>query len=157
MLDLGTLGGASSFANAINNHGQVVGYSVAPNNGGGRAFLYSDGRMTDLNTSIPAGSGWFLENATGLNDGGQIAGYGESPSGQIDAFLLTPVPEPTCLSLLTLAGVATLVRRRAVPLQRGSCGRARPVRRRVRSASPHFPAAVPSRWRTRKSARRLLP
>lgn len=58
MQDLGTLGGAVSYAFGINNNGQVTGYSSA---NGYHAFLYSDGVMTDLNTFAPFG--WTLKQA----------------------------------------------------------------------------------------------
>jgi probable HAF family extracellular repeat protein len=45
--------------------------------------------MTDLNSLIPAGSGWVLDGATAVNDAGQIAGYG-TINGAAHAFLLTP-------------------------------------------------------------------
>ena len=55
--------------------------------------------MSDLNNDISSGSGWTLDEATGINDKGQIVGYGTNPSGQSEAFLLTPVPEPSTLAL----------------------------------------------------------
>ena len=45
--------------------------------------------MHDLNDSIPPGSGWLLETARGINDAGQIVGYGDH-NGLVSAFLLTP-------------------------------------------------------------------
>ena len=49
MIDLGTLGGTYSYANGINNKGQIVGYSLTAS-GQDHAFLYSGGKMTDLGT-----------------------------------------------------------------------------------------------------------
>jgi probable HAF family extracellular repeat protein len=46
--------------------------------------------MQDLNGLIPAGSGWLLSVATGINVAGQICGYGTMASGLVHAFLLTP-------------------------------------------------------------------
>ena len=71
--DLGTLGG-NSVANGLNDSGQVVGDSETPN-GAETAFLYSGGTMTNLNNLIPADSGWYLVDATAINDSGQIVGW----------------------------------------------------------------------------------
>jgi probable HAF family extracellular repeat protein len=86
--DLGTLGGPSSAALAINAVGQIVGVS---RNAGGttHAFLY-DGAMTNLNSLLPAGSGWELLAAAAINDSGQIVGYGRH-NRRTRGFLLTPV------------------------------------------------------------------
>ncbi len=46
--------------------------------------------MQDLNSLIPAGSGWALSVARDINDAGQIVGEGVI-NGQQRAFLLTPV------------------------------------------------------------------
>ncbi|HEY3701676.1 MAG TPA: hypothetical protein VGL32_05420, partial [Acidimicrobiales bacterium] len=45
--------------------------------------------MTDLNSLIPAGSGWVLDQARAINDAGQIVGWG-TINGHEHAFLLTP-------------------------------------------------------------------
>jgi probable HAF family extracellular repeat protein len=83
MFDLGTLRGGSSEADGINNQGWIVGTSS------GKAFLWSKGRMVDLNTLIPSGSGWQLEQAFAINLSGQIVGRGLI-QGHRHAFLLTP-------------------------------------------------------------------
>ena len=46
--------------------------------------------LVDLNTLIPADSGWVLEEATGINDSGWITGSGWI-NGERHAFLLKPV------------------------------------------------------------------
>jgi probable HAF family extracellular repeat protein len=69
----------------------VVGYAyTSGGDAAHHAFLYSDGVMYDLNNLIPTGSGWELLAASGINDAGQIAGWGRH-SGGTRAFLLTPV------------------------------------------------------------------
>jgi probable HAF family extracellular repeat protein len=49
--------------------------------------------MLDLNSTIPAGSGWDLNSANAINASGQIVGDGLY-NGQIHAFLLTPNSAP---------------------------------------------------------------
>jgi probable HAF family extracellular repeat protein len=94
MTDLGTLPGIpGSLAPSINNKGQVVGFSD-DFNGNTVALLWQDGTMTDLNTLIPADSPWFLLEALGINDRGQIAGYGLlTAKGEVHAFVATPCGE----------------------------------------------------------------
>ncbi|MGN6379634.1 MAG: hypothetical protein ACTHNU_11835 [Gaiellales bacterium] len=61
------------------------------------AFLISNGVGVDLNSLIPAGSGWHLGVATGINDSGEIAGVGRFRGAQ-RAFLLVPVgPAGGCM------------------------------------------------------------
>ena len=89
MQDLGSLGGVSS-GRGINNIGQVVGYYVLSDSST-HAFLYSNGSMQDLNSLLVTNGGWVLQGASGINDAGYISGTGINPSGQVHAFLLTPV------------------------------------------------------------------
>lgn len=69
IVDLGTLGGVSSYANAINASGHVVGNS-AINNGDSHAFVWYNGSMQDLGTL-----GGNKSYASAINDLGQIVGY----------------------------------------------------------------------------------
>jgi hypothetical protein len=57
------------------------------------AVLWENGRMTNLNTIIPAGSPLFLMEALSINDRGQIAGFGRLANGEHRGFVLTPSEE----------------------------------------------------------------
>jgi probable HAF family extracellular repeat protein len=71
MTDLGTLGGAESEAQGINASGWVIGWSRTAG-GQQHAFLWSSGRMVDLNSFAAPAPGVWLEEATAVNDVGQI-------------------------------------------------------------------------------------
>jgi probable HAF family extracellular repeat protein len=87
--DLGTIAGSTSttWGFGINDSGVVVGNSSFGNTY--HAFVYSGGKMQDLNKLIPAGSGWVLVEGDAVNSAGQIVGMGMH-NGQEHAFLLTP-------------------------------------------------------------------
>ncbi len=94
--DLGNLGAPGILeVNDINDSGQVVGNStIAP--GATHAFLYSDGQMQDLNTLIPADSGWILTDAMKINNSGQIVGegYRNGQGPQTSLYLASPDGRP---------------------------------------------------------------
>ncbi|MCC7408110.1 MAG: DUF3466 family protein [Phycisphaeraceae bacterium] len=100
MQDIGTLGGTDSAACAINNLGQVVGYSYE--DGLPRAFIWSpDSGILDLNDLVVPEADYFhLAVAFDINDAGQIVGYGY-------------IPEPATLLLLLLPACGLLNRRSA--------------------------------------------
>ncbi|MBM3844738.1 MAG: DUF3466 family protein [Verrucomicrobia bacterium] len=94
MSDLGAHSSNTNYihteAKDINNAGDVVGYAARFFNSpttGGAAMLWREGEAIDLNTLVPPGSGWLLQSAEGINDRGDIVGYG-SFQGQTRAFLL---------------------------------------------------------------------
>lgn len=77
MTDLGplvsaTFNGAETFAAALNDRGDVVGFAQVPDTGGtqGHAFLYAGGSMHDLGTL-----GGTISTANDINERGQIVGY----------------------------------------------------------------------------------
>ena len=53
------------------------------------AWIWSGGVFQNLNNLIPPGSGFTLDNATAINDNGQIVASGSNAQGQEHAFLLT--------------------------------------------------------------------
>jgi len=69
--DLGTLGGNSGIAHAINGVGQVVGVSNLGLNSGARATLWDNGQIVNLTPGLAASEG---SAATGINDAGEIVG-----------------------------------------------------------------------------------
>jgi probable HAF family extracellular repeat protein len=87
--DLGVFAGKFStvWGFGINDSGVVVGQSTFQ--GTYHAFVYSGGKIQDLNTLIPKRSGWTLIEAFGINNAGQITGAGMH-NGQEHAFVLTP-------------------------------------------------------------------
>lgn len=127
MIDLGTLPNATdSTGAAIDQTGDVVGWSGSRGKVN-HAFLYDSSGLHDLNDLIDpadpflvANPSFVLDEATGINDGGQIVGDGffDSNGRQVfEAFILTPelptaAPEPTSLSLLAGAAAALLFIRR---------------------------------------------
>jgi probable HAF family extracellular repeat protein len=115
MKDLGNRGASPTVPLGINNATtahpvQVVGGGV-PSSGGG-AWLWQNGVMTDLNTLLPANSGWVLSEADGINDSQQIVGQGII-NGQNHAYVWqiqqvagSPVGVGMPTDLGTLPGVA---------------------------------------------------
>ena len=73
MQDLGTLSEDTiSLALGMNDRGQVVGESIGSN--GARAFLWENGKMIDLNSTLPKGSTITLQFAGDINNRGEITG-----------------------------------------------------------------------------------
>ena len=79
---------ASVRASALNDADEVVGY-VLPAGTTPVAIAYIGAATYDLNAFLPAGSGWQLAQATGVNVHGQIVGLGYY-DGTYAAFLMTP-------------------------------------------------------------------
>lgn len=117
-IPLGRLDGLSvSEALDVNESGTVVGFGfdgdglgLAP-----RAFAWVDGTMHELNDLLDDNSDFVtLFQATGINEQGDIVGFGETRDGTIAPFVLTGfVPAPSTSALITFAGLALTRRRRS--------------------------------------------
>jgi probable HAF family extracellular repeat protein len=100
------------WANALNNVGEAVGASCTGASDNESAVLYYNGTAIDLNTLLPTDSGWQLTVAIGINDSGQIVGFGLDPAGDQEAFLLdtsmqsSGTPEPSTWALVALGALA---------------------------------------------------
>ena len=118
--EFSTLDGAT----AVNERGQVVGYSERLGEGleGMAAVLWQDGMAIDLNTQVDTFEGWRLITANGINDAGQIIGEAMNAAGARRAFVLTPtsIPEASTwasmsLGLVLMCGVLRRQRGRIAP------------------------------------------
>jgi probable HAF family extracellular repeat protein len=93
MQDLGAFPGAvvtlAPCCHTINDRGEVVGLSIDGTTFSSRALVWQDKMPVDLNTLIPADSGWYLQSALSINDAGKIVGYG-TINGNVHAFLAIP-------------------------------------------------------------------
>ena len=79
--DLGTLGGAASYGNDINDSGHVVGHSLTAT-GADRAFLYHSGLMQELPTL-----GGSYGQAYAVNSAGTIVGQSDDANGTYLGFI----------------------------------------------------------------------
>jgi uncharacterized membrane protein len=121
--NLGHLPGTEMKPFSISSGGSIVGTTQSSQ----IAFLWepsvpngSSGTLWDLSSFLSPNdaANWQLSEARGINDRGQIVGYGQyDPDGPGGAaattrmFLLTPVPEPASLMLLIwMAPVLTSLR-----------------------------------------------
>jgi probable HAF family extracellular repeat protein len=100
----GTLSSASTIPRALNNAGQVVGYTDDLNAVvTDRALLWQNGGVVELTKQISASAGWSnLNVAWGVNDAGRIVGGGTLASGVNHAFLLTLTPKGNKLTAAAL-------------------------------------------------------
>ena len=87
--DLGTLKtDPDCTLSAINDQGSAVGGTTTP--GSQHAVFWSKSAgLLDLNKRIAKSSGWLLVGAIGINQSGQIVGWG-THKGENHGFLLTP-------------------------------------------------------------------
>ena len=107
----------------INSSNNVVGFSQRGaceagngSNGGYWEWTGSGYNQYDINSLVVNLGGWDLTAPQGINDAGQIVGFGIDEFGATRAFLLTAVPEPSSWAML-IAGfglVGAALRRRRV-------------------------------------------
>jgi MYXO-CTERM domain-containing protein len=131
--ELGSLGGATSGAESLNNQGQVVGWATLAGAPGSptytqpeAAFLYENGRMYNLNSLLnPGVPPLDLGLATGINNLGQILAVGQdsqvyllTPTTTQDSTAPPPIPEVSTLAFAALA-IAALGARRISRRRRG--------------------------------------
>lgn len=92
MQNLGTLSGdVDSIASSVNDSGVIVGDSF-DQNFNSRAFIWQNGKMTDLNTLVVPGSDMSsLSFGCSINNRGEITGIGLTSTGELHTYLLTPV------------------------------------------------------------------
>lgn len=94
-------------AGDMNDRGWITG--IAGNGtADAHAVLYRNGQIQDLNDLISPENAqhWALISGIGLNNNGQITGYGVL-DGESSVFIATPVPEPATTSLM-LAGLGLM-------------------------------------------------
>jgi uncharacterized membrane protein len=91
MKNLGALpGDVASGAVAINDAGEIVGISIDPA-GNLRAAYWHNDIPVDLNTQVAAGSNLYLMWAAGINNRGEITGWGvDTSTGEIHTYLAVP-------------------------------------------------------------------
>ena len=114
--------GASSEARAVNDRGQVVGFSRS-NGGELRAFIYSGGVMTDLNSVLtPLSSFTRLYAAYSISNDGHITGEGFTSGGDIHAFLLTPIKAAPRITIRAAASAVNGVGQRTITVTATNTG-----------------------------------
>jgi len=102
--ELPSLGLSESWAEDVNNAGDIVG-SAFDASIGFRPFLYRNGQMLDLTRLLPEGSGWDeLVYANNINDNGVIVGTGRY-RGVFTGFVMSEVPEPAAGGYLAAAAI----------------------------------------------------
>lgn len=110
VMTLGTLPGLdTSEGDDVNDSGMVVGYAWDGTGGGmdPRAWVWVDGTMYDLNDFLSEGAEFeILSRATGVNNNGDIVGWGRLLDGSVGAFLIEGFAPPAdCLADLNGDGV----------------------------------------------------
>ena len=81
--DIGTFGGHSSAAVAVDDHGRAVGYAAVEGDSSNHAFVFENGRMKDLGTL----AGGRESRAAAINNHGVIVGEAWDPNGRPIPFI----------------------------------------------------------------------
>jgi probable HAF family extracellular repeat protein len=115
--DLSILDSYASFANAINNHGAIVGSYITNGIIEEFAVLWENGQATKLADLLTNGDGISLYSADGINDQGWIVANGINSNGERRSFLLMPVPEPANEALLLAGLIIVAIRKRNASLK----------------------------------------
>jgi uncharacterized membrane protein len=80
----------SASATGINDAGIVVGNGLSPGNKAHPFTWSATFGLNDINTLIPANSGWTIVTVSSVNARGQICGLGQMADGSLHAVLLNP-------------------------------------------------------------------
>jgi probable HAF family extracellular repeat protein len=101
MIDIGTLGGPSGSAIAINDSGVATGDCYSRPTGRIRSFVWKDGLMLDLNAMVIPGKdpAFPFSHAIGINNRGEIL-----CSDSNDAYLLQPIEGESRLTNFSIRG-----------------------------------------------------
>jgi len=79
-----------SIATGINGAGEVVGTVTIDAKGHKKAVRFDGQGAVQLEGEVRHLGGWSLEQANGVNDRGEIVGFGRAPDGRPHGFLLRP-------------------------------------------------------------------
>lgn len=79
--------GVNAMPKAVNNSGHVVGTMTV--GGVEHGFLWNGSELIDLNSYLPAGSGWTIYEGAQINANGTILAHAYSAEGNMTAILLT--------------------------------------------------------------------
>jgi len=104
---LPTFGVDHAYALAINDDGEVVGAAELPT-GVQSGFIWDAvNGLRDLNDLIDSGSGWEVGSGLDINESGQIFAIGHNVlDDRHVAIVLTPIPEPGSVFVMTLIALA---------------------------------------------------